>query len=169
MLPNRRASPEVQIGEALAIAKLSRVPFEDAWPRAVKGEVCDTYRSARTERGGEAWPDVEPGPPPNLRVSKDGQTRCAGCRFRNGSTCALYGATVYPGVLWPHRTDDRREWQAVIEETIAGWQAAYDHHADPVGGALDMLRRRGEVEETEAATRRGDRPARSARGSTLAA
>jgi hypothetical protein len=168
-VPERRPSPETQVGASLARAKRAALPFAAAWERATKGEVCDTYRSARTDKNGQPWPDVEPGPPPNLRVSSNGQTRCAGCRFRTGSTCALYGAPIYPGVLWPHRTDDRREWQAAIAETVDGWRDAYEHRASAAGGALDMLARREETEEDESAPRRADRT-RGAHGSrTLAA
>lgn len=104
----------------MSAAKRAGLPVEEAYTYATRGQVCDSYTSARgatSKRLVEVQLGLED-TPPNLRAST-GHKRCAGCVHVQGAGhglahCQLYGSTVYPGVLWPHRTHDRHEWQHAL-------------------------------------------------------
>lgn len=140
---------------ALEVARAEGIDFAEAWGLAVQGQICDSYRSARGSANRALGEPHDA--PPNLRTSA-GQKRCAGCRFITGLTrtepgdgddaggrarCMLYGADVFPGVLWPHRTDDRRQWQAAISTAIDEWERSYNGEPSRVGAILDAIRLRG--------------------------
>jgi hypothetical protein len=113
MSGERRPRPDDQVRKALALAHAEGQPFEEAWVLATHGQVCDSYTSARGRRTVGAQTTFEQAP--GLRPST-GKPRCAGCRFVSGAgdgmaRCTLYSIEIYPGVLWPHRTHDRHEWQ----------------------------------------------------------
>lgn len=156
---DRLPLPDWQVRKALEVLRAEAVPFEVAWPLATRGQLCDSYRSARgTAPKGATGSHTSP---PNLRTSTV-QKRCAGCRFvatsdamKDGgrARCTLYGADVFAGVLWPHRTEDRKEWQsalgiaehteddspATLEATVAEWRRGYERRASPVAKLLDVL------------------------------
>lgn len=143
MTGERRPSPDWQVRKTLEVLRGEGVPFEAAWYLAVRGQVCDSYRSARgtppraLER---AWPS-----PPNLHPST-GAKRCAGCRFAEEvatggpARCALYEVEVFAGVAWPHRTLDREQWRAAIATALGEWRRAYDGQPSPVSAVLDAIR-----------------------------
>lgn len=154
MSGERRPRPDTQVRASLTAAMAEGLEFDDAWPLAIVGNVCDSYRSAR---GGAAKPlHVQPeltSQPPNLRASASSK-RCAGCRFVAGAGrglahCGLYGVEVFPGVLWPHRTEDRHEWQgALLGDDEPGnlgsmpeWRAAYEGRDTTISDSLDVLAR----------------------------
>lgn len=112
--------------------------FATAWQRAVEGEVCDSYQSLRTADKSASWPEPQGDDPPGLTLS-DGQTRCAGCLYVDDGACALYGAAIFAGVLWPHRTEERQEWKAVIEDTRPEWRASYEGEATAYSRIHEML------------------------------
>ena len=134
-----RGLPPTQILAALRRARLAGLPFEDAWRRAVQGEVCDGYQSARSKTPDE-WPEGDDGSiPPGLRASSD-QARCAGCRFMGPAfVCGAFGVRVYPGVRWPSQTDQRREWKAATEFAREEWRAAYEGWWTPLGVRIAAL------------------------------
>lgn len=164
MSGERLPSPDSQVRRALEVARAAGMPFDLAWPLAVHGHVCDDYRSAR---GRATREPATPGP--DLRAS-DGQKRCAGCKFvvlaRDGtgalagglSRCGLHDRSVFAGVLWPHRTDDRGQWRAAIETSVAEWGRSYRREPSPVARVLSAIRAHGQVMvmgEPEAPANRG--------------
>lgn len=153
MIGDRRPSPDLQVREALEAARADGLPFADAWGFAVHGQVCDDYRSARGQGDPPAVQEsISPGPP-NLRGS-DGEKRCAGCRYLappapegphtgpGRSHCGLHDARVFAGVLWPHRTEDRRQWQEAIITAIEEWGRSYRGEPSIVASVLDAIKRR---------------------------
>jgi hypothetical protein len=146
----RLPAPDWQVRMALEVAREQGIPFGVAWTYAVNGQICDAYRSARGtgQRADYAAPCNSSGPP-NLRGSA-GQKRCAGCRFIQDAAdggqarCALFDVNVFAGVLWPHRTDDRRQWQAAIRTSIGEWRRCYADEPSRVGAILDAIRLRGQ-------------------------
>lgn len=147
MSGERLPSPDWQVRMALEQARVLGVPFGVAWTYAVQGQICDSYRSAR----GTPTRDVSRGQdrPPNLRGST-GQKRCAGCRFiadaasGGKARCELYDVEVFAGVLWPHRTDDRRQWQAAIRGAVHEWRRCYSGEPSPVAAILNAISLRGQ-------------------------
>lgn len=148
MTGERLPSPDWQVRRSLEVARQLGVPFGVAWTYAVQGQICDSYRSARgtATRASDATSCATP---PNLRASA-GQKRCAGCRFITGAAaggqahCALYSVEVFAGVLWPHRTDDRRQWQAAIRTSISEWRRCYAGEPSQVAAILAAIRLRGQ-------------------------
>jgi hypothetical protein len=150
----RRPSPDWQVRKMLEVLRDEGVPFEAAWYLAVRGQVCDSYRSAR----GSVPQMTEVGAsPPHLHPST-GPKRCAGCRFAEKvatsgpATCTLYGVDVFAGVAWPHRTLDREQWRAAIGTALGEWRRAYDGQPSPVSAVLDAIRLR--AQETGSGGRR---------------
>jgi hypothetical protein len=152
----RLPSPEWQVRKALEVLRDEAVQFDIAWLLATRGELCDSYRSARgTAPKGATGSHAGP---PSLRPST-GQKRCAGCRFVTDAAtggrarCTLYGVDVFPGVLWPHRTEDRKEWQSALgiaehteddspetlQATVDEWRRGYEREASPVALVLKSL------------------------------
>lgn len=171
-LGDRRPSPDAQVLDALTDAKQLGLTFDEAWPLATAGNVCDSYTSARGN-GETAYQQEALDGPPNLRAST-GQRRCAGCRFVHDAghglaRCTLYSRDVFPGVLWPHRTGDRHEWQNALfgdrlddgDEAgnaawVAGaagpgsepeWRAAYEGEPTRYSTLHEMLRARAAQEQ----------------------
>lgn len=149
MTGERLPSPDLQVREALQAARAAGLTFAEAWELAVRGQLCDDYRSAR---GATPGPDVADCAPPNLRPSVAEQ-RCAGCRFvvapiagRGG--CQLHQVPIYAGVLWPHRTEDRNEWKAAILSARDEWERAYDGRPSKVAEILQAIRHRMVEAET---------------------
>jgi hypothetical protein len=159
----------------MVTAKLEGRDFTEAWQLAIVGNVCDSYSSARGASARQLV-DVQLGiqaGPPDLRPST-GQKRCAGCVHVRGAGqglahCALFGVAVYPGVLWPHRTHDRHEWQAAIvgdpedpdsPGSRAEWRAAYEDKPTAVGCLVEIL--------LAASKDEGDDPLEGDRGSIAA-
>lgn len=148
MSGERLPSPDWQVRRALEVARAMGLPFAQAWTYAVRGQICDSYQSARgtTNREPRYMADGEP---PNLRAST-GQKRCAGCKFVEDAAsggqalCTLYNVEIYPGVLWPHRTDDRRQWQLAITTAMDEWRRCYDGDQSIVSAILDAIRLRGQ-------------------------
>lgn len=143
MSGERLPSPDLQVREALEAARSAGMTFVEAWELAVSGHLCDDYRSARGETPD---PAVAAGGPPNLRASTAEQ-RCAGCRYGERPQaglghCGLYDVPVYAGVLWPHRTDDRREWKNAIRSARDEWQRAYEGRPSRVAAILTAIRAR---------------------------
>lgn len=149
---NRRPSPDTQMLAAMRSAKASGLDADEALRLAVGGQVCDSYAGRRgTVRPQQQALDG----PPNLRPAEaptdtptilptDAQKRCAGCRHVLGAgtgvaRCGLYEVPVFAGVLWPHLTDERREWKAVIHDTAHEWRAAYLDEPTPVAEHLDVI------------------------------
>lgn len=147
MTGERLPSPDWQVRMALEVLRGEGIPFLVAWALAVRGEICDSYRSARGTAEKDATSDAHP-VPPNLRTS-EGQKRCAGCRFvadaasGGRARCTLYGADVFPGVLWPHRTDDRQQWQKAIATAVREWRRSYEGEPSSVAAVLDAIKLRG--------------------------
>lgn len=147
MTGERLPSPDWQVRRALETARDLGVPWGVAWTYAVQGQICDSYRSARgTASRGDVAGEARP---PNLRASA-GQKRCAGCRFISDAAtggracCTLYDVEVFAGVLWPHRTEDRRQWQAAIRTAVIEWRRCYAGEPSRVGAILDAIRVRGQ-------------------------
>lgn len=158
MTSPRRPSPSWQVRTTLEVLRGEGVAFDEAWPLAVHGEVCDSYRSARGKPPTKTTTTTHVAPP-NLRPSA-GQKRCAGCRFAADTAsagrarCTLYGADVFPGVLWPHRTDDRQQWQSALgvaahseddseqtlSATVRAWRSGYDGLPSRTQAVLAVLR-----------------------------
>ena len=147
MSGQRLPSPDWQVRLALEAAREVGLPFARAWTYAVQGQICDSYRSARGTATRE--PRTAHRDPPNLRAST-GQKRCAGCRFVEDAAsggqarCTLYDVEIFPGVLWPHRTDDRRQWQLAITTAAGEWRRCYTGEPSPVSAILDAIRLRGQ-------------------------
>lgn len=153
MSGERRPRPDTQVRASLEAAAADRLDWLTAWHNAIEGQVCDSYRSARgSDVLLSAQPDLS-SQPPNLRQSA-GSKRCAGCRFVTGAgrgraQCSLYGVSVYPGVLWPHRTEDRHEWRFALlgddepgnEGSMPEWRASYLGQDTSVSDSLDVLAR----------------------------
>lgn len=145
MTGERLPSPEWQVREALEVLRAEGVAFDEAWQLAVHGQICDSYRSARSARGAAPATGESHDRPPNLRVSA-GQKRCAGCRFvadaatGGRARCTLYGEDIFPGVLWPHRTEDRRQWQNAIRSAVNEWRRSYQGEPSRVHAVLDAIR-----------------------------
>lgn len=159
MSGERRPRPDDQVREALTAAKAVGLPFDEAWPLATDGHVCDSYTSARGSQAPPAQGSLDG--PPNLRASA-GQKRCAGCRFVHGAgsglaRCTLYSEDVFAGVLWPHRTHERHEWRNALlgdpdeaddQGTRHEWQASYEGTPSRYSILHEMLRARAEQEGT---------------------
>lgn len=176
MSGERLPSPDWQVRRALEVARAAGEPFAFAWMLAVHGHVCDDYRSARSATV-KPHPQAPTAGPPGLRPSeppastKAGRKRCAGCRYvevdpaGGPATCARHDHPVFAGVLWPHRTEDRNEWQAslgvkphteddspmTLAATVSEWARCYRGDPSPVALVLSAIRYQGQQAALERA------------------